>query len=123
MRYRYSFLLAVLLSLFLAACGGQGATNVSGTWSGNITDSEGQVPIVLELTQSGSSINGTITLSGQQGTLSGSIANNLVTLATQGSGGSLTFDGSVEGNTMQGTATLALNDGTSGTGDFSVTRQ
>ena len=115
MHYRHSYVVLLVLTLVLAACGGQSAGDVSGTWTGEISGPGGQAPMSLQLTQTGTSVSGSITLG--EGTLpvTGTAANNLVSLAGQDASGSLQLSGSVSGNTMQGTIAV-----TSADGNFSV---
>lgn len=114
MSHRYPYLLVVLLTLFLAACGGQGAGDVSGTWSGEITET--QEAFSLQLTQSGTTLNGNFTVQGAQPVqMTGTVAGNLISLSVQGSGGSVSIEASVSGNSLQGNLIISANTGQSAT--------
>jgi hypothetical protein len=128
------FLVSALLCL--AACGGDDGTgpspaNVSGTWSGSVSNMNGSgvscsstQPTQFTLNQSGTSFSGSyaggeLTCSGPSGTGSapigsGSVINGAV------SGSNVTFDldtpdshfaGSVTGNSMSGTAQWRIDFG------------
>ncbi len=111
MRHRYSYLIALLLTLVLAACGGQTAGDVSGTWNGTIANTG--APIVLQLTQSGTSLSGTLSLAATTGIpVTGTAADNLVSLSYQDTSLSLQIAASVNGSSMQGTITATDTEGT-----------
>lgn len=101
----FSFL---LFTLMLAACGGQvtDSTDVTGTWTGQISGSGGTVPLTLQLTQSSATINGTLALGGDQLEVSGALAGNLISLSGQDQTGTLQLEGSVSDATMQGTISV-----------------
>ncbi len=101
----FSFL---LFTLMLAACGGQVAdsTDVTGTWTGQISGSGGTAPLTLQLAQSGTTVNGALALGGGQLEVSGALAGNLISLSGQDQTGTLQLEGSVSDATMQGTISV-----------------
>ncbi len=104
-RHPYTYLALFLLTLVLAACGGQtaGGTNVSGNWSGQISGPGGTAPLTLQLTQTGTNVSGTLGINQGQLSVTGTVAGNLVSLPGGGADGTLGLEGSVGGTTMQGT--------------------
>lgn len=122
MHYRHSYLIVLLFTLILAACGGQTAGDVSGTWNGQISGPGGQAPLSLELSQTGTSVSGSITLGEGTLALTGTAANSIISLAGQDASGSLQLEGSVNGDTMQGTIVVTAADGSGGTVDFTASR-
>ena len=120
MRYRYSYLIALLFTLVLAACGGQTASDVSGTWNG--TNTVGS-PLTLQLTQNGTNLSGTFSVPGEAAIpMNGTVASNLVSLSAQDSSGSLNLEASVNGDSMQGTITLTLTGEQPASTGFTATR-
>lgn len=83
MHYSYNYLVLFLLTLVLAACGGQtaGGLNVSGNWSGQISGPGGTAPLTLQLTQSGANVGGTLGLNQGQLSVTGTIVGNLISLS------------------------------------------
>jgi hypothetical protein len=125
MRYRYSRLLVIaILALALAACGGELATDggVSGTWSGQISGPGGQTPLTLELTQTGVSVEGSLTLSGASLGLTGTAVNNIISLSSNDERSSVQLEGSVDGDVMEGTIAVLQADGEIDTADFTAAR-
>lgn len=121
MRYRYSYLIILLVALALAACGGQTAGDVSGTWNG--TSSTTGAPLTLVLTQNGTSLNGTLSFGGTEGIpMTGTTTGGLLSLSYQDTSGAVQIEASVDGNSMQGTLTLSLADGTGGSSAFTASR-
>jgi hypothetical protein len=128
---RYSALTAVLL---LAACGDGGTgpeINVTGTYIGNYTatsDPGVTYEGVLQLTQSGSQVTGTLaTNSGRSANISGSISGSRITATftyTDGCAGSAstTIDISNSGTQLSGTYTATDCTGTYA-GGYSLTKQ
>lgn len=123
MRHPYSYALLLLFSLVLAACGGQtaGGTNVGGTWSGQISGPGGSAPLTLQLTQTGTNVNGTLGLNQGQLSVTGTVAGNLVSLSGGDADGTLQLEGSVAGTAMQGTIN-ATSGGETVSVAFSVTK-
>lgn len=119
---RYHFLL--VLTLFLAACGGELGTDggVSGTWTGQISGPGGQTPLTLQLTQTGVSVEGSMTLSGASLALTGTAVNNIISLSNNNARNSVQLEGSVDGDVMEGTiAVMQANEETDTTA-FTATR-
>ena len=128
---RYSGLTAVLL---LAACGDGGTgpeINVTGTYMGNYTatsDPGVTYEGVLQLTQSGSQVTGTLTTTaGRSANVSGSISGSRITATftyTDGCAGSAstTIDISNSGTQLSGTYTATDCTGTY-SGGYSLTKQ
>lgn len=84
--------------------------DVTGTWAVTLTSNAGGGTITMNLTQSGSSVTGTVIIGGYTGNLSGSVTGSNISLTVpdpqptcSGSVGSLT--GTVNGNTMSGSHT------------------
>ena len=123
MRHPYRYLVLCLFSLVLAACGGQtaGGTDVSGAWSGQISGPGGTAPLTLQLTQTGTSVSGTLGLNQGQLSVTGTVAGNLVSLSGGDADGTLGLEGSVSGMTMQGTIN-ATSGGETVSVAFSVTK-
>lgn len=117
-----SYFVLLVLVFLLTACGGRGAIDVGGTWNGTLTGSGGSAPFSMTLTQSGTNVTGTFGFTGSPTiSVSGVIANNLVTVGAQDQSGSIQINGAVDGNTMTGTMTLTVG-GQTGTGNFTATR-
>lgn len=95
----YRLLAALILGLFLAACGGQ--LGVDGVWDGVLT--EIGEPLTLELTQTGTNLSGTLTTSGETVPMTGTAAGNLISLSYQTAKNTLRIEASVDGDAMQGT--------------------
>lgn len=123
MRPPYTYIVLFLLTLILAACGGQvaGGTDVSGNWTGQISGPGGAAPMTLQLTQNGTGIAGTLGLGGEQLGVTGALAGNLISLSGQDTDGTLQLEGSVSGTAMQGTINVT-SQGQSLAVDFSVTK-
>lgn len=119
MRYRHSYLVA-LLTLVLAACGGQTAGDVSGTWTGTATNTG--APLTLQLTQDGTSLSGTISLNGSAGIpMTGTAASNLISLSYQDASVSIQLEAGVDGDSMQGTIAVTTAEG-AGSTEFTASR-
>jgi len=128
---KYIGLTAVLV---LAACGDGGTgpeINVTGTYMGNYTatsDPGVTYEVVLQLTQSGSQVTGTLTTnSGRSANISGSISGSRITgtfTYTDGCAGSAstTIDISNSGTQLSGTYTATDCTGTY-SGGYSLTKQ
>ncbi len=99
----YRLLAALILGLFLAACGGQLGVDsgVDGVWDGVLT--EIGEPLTLELTQTGTNLSGTLTTSGETVPMTGTAAGNLISLSYQTAKNTLRIEASVDGDAMQGT--------------------
>ena len=123
MFHPYRTLSLLLLILMLAACGGQVAdnTDVTGTWTGQISGSGGTAPLTLQLTQSSSTVSGTLELGGDQLEVSGVLAGNLISLSGQDQTGTLQLEGSVSSTMMQGTITVN-SQGQNASVTFSATK-
>ena len=107
---RYRQLGFLFLALLLAACGGQLATDsgVSGTWTGQIT--EGEIPITFTLSQTGTTVQGELTVRDTApAPLTGTAISNtgnariIVSLSGRGSMSSIQIEASAEGSAMRGT--------------------
>lgn len=121
MRHRHGYLILLLLTLVLTACGGLASNDVSGTWNGTITNTG--APMTLQLTQDGTSLSGTLSVSGPPALpLTGTAAGNLVSLSYQDTSLSVQIEASVDGSDMKGTLSLNLVDGTSGSSTFTASR-
>lgn len=120
--YRNYFSL-LIVTLILTACGGQtaGGTDVGGTWTGQISGPGGTAPLTLQLTQTGTSVSGTLGLNQGQLNVTGTVAGNLISLSGQDTDGTLQLEGSVSGTTMQGTIN-ATSEGETVSVAFSVTK-
>ena len=107
MRNPLSYLTLLLLTLVLAACGGQtgASTDVTGNWSGQLSGPGGSVPFSMQLTQSGADVEGILNLEGEI-PISGTVVGNILTLSVDAEDGSIRIDSSVSGDTMQGTMTF-----------------
>lgn len=119
--WRRSFL---VLAILLAACGGQLSTGggVSGTWTGTFTSTS--APFALELSQTGASLSGTLTVGENAVAMTGTTAqgptDTLVSLSSQGPN-PVRLEASVSGDSMRGTlAVKEAGDITSGA--FTATR-
>lgn len=99
----YRFLAVVLVWVILSACAGEldAGAGVSGTWTGQITQTG--APLTLELTQTGTNLTGTLTAAGDSLPMSGVAAGNLVSLSYQMAADAVQIEASVSGDTMEGT--------------------
>lgn len=103
----YRFLAVISVLVILSACAGEldAGTGVSGTWNGQVTQTG--APVTLELTQTGSSLTGTLSSGAEviPEQMSGTAAGNLVSLSNQAAEGmrQVRIEASVSGDTMQGT--------------------
>lgn len=90
------------LMVLLTACGGQlSEGGVSGTWTGALTNTE--EPLTLELTQIGVQVSGELTFGNAAVTMTGTAANNLVSLSYEPAGSeSIGIEASVSGDAMRG---------------------
>lgn len=97
----------------LAACGGQtgASTDVTGSWSGQLSGPSGSAPFSMQLTQSGTNVEGTLNLEGEI-PISGTVVGNVLTLGVEAEDGSIRIDGSVSGDSMQGTMTFTSGSDT-----------
>lgn len=123
MQNPYSYVVVLFLAFVLAACGGQGSVaDVSGNWSGELVGDVGSAPFTMSLTQSGTSVTGTFAFADSPSiSISGTIANSLITIGAQDASGSIQISGTVTGDTMSGTMTISVGEQT-GTGNFTATR-
>lgn len=123
MSYPYSTLTLFLLAFILTACGGQvaGGTDVNGNWTGQISGPGGTAPLTLQLTQSDTTVNGTLGLGDEQLRVTGAPAGNLISLSGQDQNGALQLEGGVSGTDMQGTITVTAQN-QSATVDFAVVK-
>ena len=123
MRNPYSYLIAFFLAIVLAACGGQGTvTDVTGSWTAEATNpyAEDTYPFSMLLTQSGTSVTGTVRFDGPL-PVTGSVADNIVTFGAQDATVNVQFSGIVNGNSMSGTVTITIGEETR-VADFTATR-
>jgi hypothetical protein len=94
----------------------------SGSRPGGVFPIGTQLPITLSLSQSGSSVNGTIALGEVRGTVSGTVVNGVLTLSGTARNGTLAavisqWSTSVSGSSMTGTASYNITiSGAPGTG-------
>ncbi len=126
---RYRQLSFALLALFLAACGGQLASDggVSGTWTGQLA--QGSVPITLTLVQSGSSLTGGLTVNNaaSPAPLTGTALNSpddgttLISLSGQGDTSSIQLEASTAGSAMRGSVAF-IRDGNKTTSTFTASQ-
>ncbi len=123
MRNPYSYVVMLFLSFVLAACGGQGTVaDASGNWSGQLVGDAGTVSFTMSLTQSGTSVTGTFAFADSPSiSISGTIANSLISIGAQDETGSIQISGTVTGDAMSGTMTISVGEQT-GTGTFTATR-
>ncbi len=122
MRSIYNYALLLFLTLFLSACGSQHAANVSGNWNGEFVAAGGSAPFSMSLVQDGSSVSGTFAfIASPAFFISGTAADNLVSVGAQDESGGIQIHGSVSGDTMTGTMTLRIGD-RAGVGDFTATK-
>ncbi len=123
MRNPYSYVVMLLLAFTLAACGGQGTvTDVSGNWSGELVGDIGSVGFTMSLTQSGTSVTGDLTFTDIPSvSISGTLANDIITLGAEDASGSIQISGAVTGDAMSGTMTVTVGE-QMGTGNFAATR-
>lgn len=109
----------LFLAFVLAACGGQGSV---ADWSGALVGDVGSAPFTMSLTQSGTSVTGTFAFADSPSiSISGTIANSLITNSAQDASGSIQISGTVTGDTMSGTMTISVGEQT-GTGTFTAIR-
>lgn len=102
MHVRYSYLLFLILTLLLAACGGQGSGEVNGNWTGTFSSGSS---IALQLTQSGSAVEGKAIVAGVAdfpATLTGTYAGGRLSLSGQDNVGAVNVEASVSSGAMQG---------------------
>jgi hypothetical protein len=126
----YRFLAAVSVLVVLSACAGEldAGAGVSGTWTGQATTPSQQFPLTLELTQNGVSVTGDFTMQLPATnevlplSVTGTAANEIISLSGQDTDGTMQLEGSVSGNTMQGLFVLTPFDGDPTSFDFSVAR-
>jgi hypothetical protein len=113
MRNPIPYITLLLLTLVLAACGGQtgASTDVTGSWSGQLSGPSGSAPFSMQLTQSGTNVEGTLNLEGEI-PISGTVVGNVLTLGVEAEDGSIRIDGSVSGDSMQGTMTFTSGSDT-----------
>lgn len=123
MRNPYSYAVMLFLTFVLAACGGQGAVaDVSGNWSGQLVGDAGTASFTMSLTQSGTSVTGTFAFADSPSiSVSGTIANSIISIGAQDETGSIQISGTVTGDAMSGTMTISVGEQT-GTGTFTATR-
>lgn len=123
MRNPYSYLVMLFLTLILAACGGQSSVaDVSGNWSGELVGDTGSAPFTMSLTQSGTNVTGTFAfVNSPEISISGTVANGVITIGAEDASGSIQISGTVGGNNMSGTMTISVGEET-GTGNFTATR-
>ena len=122
------------------ATGAGPSVDASGTWSGRVTDSSGAGGMVLQLTQSGSSVSGSVTITDTstgltaRGTVSGTVSGAVVHLSiaipaggfeTQPScTGNASGDAQVSGTSMAGTYTGSNScTGAVGSGQMTLNKQ
>ena len=110
MRNPYSYMMMFVLALLLAACGSQGSVaNVTGAWTGQLSNANGSAPFSMSLTQTGTDVEGTLTLAGPL-PVSGTVVGNSISLGVQDEAGdSIQLAGTVSGNSMSGTMTIDIN--------------
>lgn len=101
MRFRYSYLIAFLLTFLLVACGSQSAgnTTVSGDWTGMLSSG---TPITLKLEQSESSVTGTITVMEVPTTVSGTFASGQLSLSGRDDVGPVRIEASATATSIEG---------------------
>ncbi len=123
MRNPYSYVVMLLLAFTLAACGGQDTvTDVSGDWSGELVGDIGSAGFTMSLAQSGTSVTGDLTFTDSPSvSISGTLANNIITLGAEDASGSIQISGTVTGDAMSGTMTVTVGE-QMGTGSFTATR-
>lgn len=111
-------------------------SNLTGTWTGTTTTTSfGTQQTAFELTDSSGSVSGTLTLTGGQGQfeaenpVTGTVSGNNVSLSAGYESTSdptvtveFVYSGTVTGSTMAGTVALSFSDGTTDSGQFSVTQ-
>lgn len=101
--------------------GGANTTGLSGSWTGQYGGSF-QGTFKLNWQQSSSKLSGTIQLSNPPGSLAihGSVNGSTISFGTVGST-AITYSGSVSGNSMSGTYTVAAPNGSVG-GNWSASK-
>jgi hypothetical protein len=110
-------------ALVLVGCGGAaspattgdgGALDVTGTWSGNATDSAGKAhPMTMVVTQTGTTVAGTGTFDAKATTITGTVSGTMWTgTLADGAAQFATYSYTVSGNAANGTGTSS-KDGTS----------
>jgi hypothetical protein len=98
--------IAVALALFVCAPALAQATNITGEWAFTVTTDQGAGTPVLTFKQDGEKLTGKY--AGQLGNadLTGTVKGNVIhftfTLDVQGQQAPVTYDGTVEKNTMKG---------------------
>ena len=128
--------LILLFSLAVAGCGGGGVIstpplNVAGTWSGTWASSRGSGGTVQAvISQSGTSLSGTATVTGSpcftSGSISGSVSGNNVAFGVLfGGGQQANFSAAVGsgGTSMSGTYSVSGGACSGDTGSFNLTKQ
>jgi hypothetical protein len=80
-----------------------GPVNVAGTWQLSYQGKRGDHGGTLAIRQDGSKLDGTFDMKGKSGPLSGKVDGNRVSFSAEGNKGTVTFQGTVDGNTMSGT--------------------
>jgi hypothetical protein len=101
--------------------GGANTTGLSGSWTGQYGGSF-QGTFKLNWQQSSSKLSGTIQLSNPPGSLAihGNVNGSTISFGTVGST-AITYSGSVSGNSMSGTYTVAAPNGSAG-GNWSASK-
>ena len=116
-------LVVVVIGLFSSAQLGAQATNVTGEWAFTVTTDQGAGNPVLTFKQDGEKLTGKY--AGQlgnadlTGTVKGSAIHFTFTLDVQGQQAPVTYDGTVEKNTMKG----KLDIGGMVNGTFTATKK
>jgi hypothetical protein len=115
--------IAFALALLISAPAQAQATNVTGEWAFNVTTDQGAGTPAITFKQDGEKLTGKY--AGQlgnadlTGTLKGNAIHFTFTLDVQGQQAPVTYDGTVDKNTMKGT----LDIGGMVTGTFTATKK
>lgn len=127
--------LLLIMVLGLAACGrqappappgpGQPSLDVTGSWSGELVDEQGQSsPVSLQLVQTGTAVSATIMMDGQEVEGGGTIGEASLSLGFEAETHAITLMATVSVSSMQGTITVLSPEGTAAAAyDFTATRQ
>jgi len=103
--------LVIALALLISSQVLAQATNVTGEWTFNVTTDQGGGTPTLVFKQDGEKLtgkyNGTLGAADLTGTVKGNAIHFTFTVDVQGQQAPVTYDGTVEKNTMKGTLNIA----------------
>jgi hypothetical protein len=103
--------LVVALALLISSQVLAQATNVTGEWTFNVTTDQGGGTPTLVFKQDGEKLTGkytgTLGAADLTGTVKGNVIHFTFTVDAQGQQAPVTYDGTVEKNTMKGTLNIA----------------